>query len=439
MSGLVLTPSLNVPQAQFLALPHKFRLFVAGFGSGKTWVGGAGQSKHFWEHPKTQLGYFAPTYSQIRDIYYPTFEEVAYNWGLGTKVRVGDHEIDVYSSGMTRYRGTIICRSLEKPETIIGFKIARGLVDELDVMKPKKAETAWRKMIARLRQKYDGINGLDVTTTPEGFRFVYDQWVKAVREKHELGRLYGMVQASTYDNEANLPDDYIDSLVQSYPPQLIAAYLRGEFVNLTSGAVYPNFDRRRNHTNARIQPGEVLHIGLDFNVMNMTATANVIRDGNPMTLAELTKIADTPTMARRLIETFPGHELILYPDVSGQNTSSKKAGESDFTILRQHGLRIEVGKVNENGNAAANPVRDRYNAFNAMILNEQGKRRYRINTDACPVATEALEKQVFGVDGTPDKTTGHDHPNDATGYFMVRRYPIVKPVFNLNIGAATHG
>ena len=30
-------PSLNQPQARFLALPHKFRAFVAGFGSGKTW------------------------------------------------------------------------------------------------------------------------------------------------------------------------------------------------------------------------------------------------------------------------------------------------------------------------------------------------------------------------------------------------------------------
>lgn len=28
------SPRLNVPQSRFLALPHKFRAFVAGFGSG---------------------------------------------------------------------------------------------------------------------------------------------------------------------------------------------------------------------------------------------------------------------------------------------------------------------------------------------------------------------------------------------------------------------
>ncbi|WP_225784239.1 terminase large subunit domain-containing protein [Xenophilus sp. Marseille-Q4582] len=414
-------PSLNVPQSQFLALPHKFRAFVAGFGSGKTWVGGAGQCKHFWEHPRAHLGYFAPTYAQIRDIYYPTIEEVASDWGLRAEVNQSNHEIHVYSGRV--YRGTIICRSLEKPETIIGFKIARGLMDELDVMKLPKAELAWRKAIARLRLKFNGLNGLDVTTTPEGFKFVYQQWVKAIREKPELAAMYGMVQASTYDNELNLPDDYIQSLLASYPPQLIAAYLRGQFVNLASGSVYPNFDRMLNHTDETIREGEALHIGMDFNVLNMTAAVSVIRDGLPRTLEELTKVRDTPTMARMLKERYEakGHPIVIYPDASGGNTSSKNASESDLTILKEAGFTISVD--------AANPaVKDRINAVDAMTLNAAGERRWKINTDACPALTEAQEQQAWAPNGEPDKTTGHDHPNDAVGYFLVKRWPIVKRV-----------
>jgi hypothetical protein len=41
-----------------------------------------------WRHlqrdvgaPKINQGYFAPTYPQIRDIFYPTIEEVAFDWG----------------------------------------------------------------------------------------------------------------------------------------------------------------------------------------------------------------------------------------------------------------------------------------------------------------------------------------------------------------------
>lgn len=411
---------LNVPQSEFLQLPHKFKAYVAGFGSGKTFVGCAGIAAHFWTWPGINQGYFAPTYPQIRDIFYPTMEEVAASMGLRTKIKVADHEVEVYEG--RKYRGTVICRSMEKPETIVGFKIGHALIDELDVMTMLKAQTAWRKIIARMRYNVPGLlNGIDVTTTPEGFKFVYDQFVKAVRDKPSLASMYGLIQASTYDNELNLPDDYITSLYESYPPALIDAYLRGKFTNLTSGSVYADFDRKLNHTDEVIHPGEPLMVGLDFNVQNMTACINVVRDGMPRTLAERVKVRDTPAMAKILKEDFKdkGHQIKIYPDASGQNTSSKDASESDLSILRAAGFQIEV-----NG---ANPaVKDRVNAYNAMILNAEGERRWKINTDLCPTTTEALEKQVWGKDGAPDKKAGHDHPNDANGYFIVKRWPIVK-------------
>lgn len=414
------SPKLNRPQARFLALPQKFRAFVAGFGSGKTWVGSAGLCQHAWEWPGVNSGYFAPTYAQIRDIFYPTIEEVAEEWGLTTNIHETNKEVHLYSGG--RYRSTILCRSMEKPGDIVGFKIGKALIDELDVMKAHKAAIAWRKIIARMRYKLDGLaNGIDVTTTPEGFKFVYQQFVKAVREKPELASLYGMVQASTYDNARNLPDDYIESLRASYPPQLIEAYIRGQFTNLASGSVYPNFDRALNHTPEQINEGEALHIGMDFNVQNMTAVVSVVRDDLPLSLGELTKVRDTPAMAHLLKERYldKKHPVVIYPDASGGNTSSKNASESDLSILRQAGFTISVNPSNP-------AVRDRVNSVNAMILNADLRRRWKVNTDACPVLTEALEQQAYDTNGEPDKKTGHDHPNDAVGYFLVRRYPIVK-------------
>ena len=65
-----INPTLNVPQANFLQLPNKFRAFVAGFGSGKTWVGCSSLCDKSWSFPKVPLGYFAPTYPQIRDIFF---------------------------------------------------------------------------------------------------------------------------------------------------------------------------------------------------------------------------------------------------------------------------------------------------------------------------------------------------------------------------------
>lgn len=415
-------PTLNVPQAQFLGLPHKFRLFVAGFGSGKTWVGCAGLCQHAWEFPRVNAGYFAPSYPMIRDIFYPTIEEVAEDWGLRAVVRKSDHEVHLYAG--RQYRNTVICRSMDDPGKIVGFKIGKALVDELDVMKFNQAQIAWRKIIARMRQKADGLrNGIDVTTTPEGFQFVYQQWVKDVRDKPALAPLYGMVQASTYQNGQNLPDGYIESLRATYPPQLISAYLRGQFVNLTSGAVYPDFDRRLNHTDDELKPGDVLHVGMDFNVLKMAAIGFVVRDGAPHAVTELVKVRDTPTMARMLKERFKdaGHQVLVYPDASGQSTSSKDASESDLSILRAAGLTVKANHSNP-------AVKDRVASVNALILNDQGQRRLKVNTRLCPTWTEALEQQPYDKNGEPDKSPGqdHDHPNDAGGYFMVHEWPVVR-------------
>lgn len=409
---------MNDPQARFMSMRQKFRAFVGGFGSGKTWTISSALCGHAYAHIGVPCGYFAPTYGHIRDIFYPTVEEVAEQWGLTASIKQGVHEVTLHRG--RRVLSTIICRSMDKPGDIVGFKIGKAAVDELDILPKPKAETAWRKIIARLRVKQAGlVNGVDVATTPEGFRFTYDQFVRQVRDKPELANLYGLVQASTYENGRNLPDDYIPSLRASYPPQLIDAYLDGKFVNLTSGAVYPNFDRRLNHTPERIRPGEALHIGMDFNVLNMTAIVSVIRDDKPLTLAEVCKVRDTPTMARVLRERFPEHPITIYPDASGGNTSSKDASESDLSILRQAGFTVRAN--------ASNPaVRDRVNSVNALILNGAGVRSWKVNTDACPTLTECIEQQAYDTSGEPDKSAGMDHAPDAAGYFLAHRWPIVK-------------
>lgn len=426
--GMIETPSdsieatLNIPQASFLQMPHKFRAYVAGFGSGKTWVGCTAIAEHFWEWPGINQGYFAPTYPHIRDIFYETMEEVAFIMGLRVVINQANHEVAAYEG--RKYRGTVICRSMEHPQKIVGFKIGHALIDELDVMPLIKAEMAWRKIIARMRYKVPGLkNGVDVTTTPEGFKFVYQQFVKQLSEKPALREMYGLIQASTYDNALNLPDDYIPSLRESYPPQLINAYLRGKFVNLTSGSVYPEFDRVKNHTDESLAEGEPLHVGMDFNVLKMAAVGYVIRDGEPRAVTELTEVRDTPAMAKLLKERFKdkGHHVKIYPDASGQNTSSKNASESDLSILKSYGFQIEVNSTNP-------AVKDRLNSVNALILNDQGKRRLKVNTRLCPVFTEALEQQPYDKNGEPDKTTGHDHVNDAGGYPLVKMFPIVKRV-----------
>lgn len=411
------TLKLNKPQFEFISHPKKFSAFVGGYRSGKTFVGCVRLCINALENPGIPQGYFAPTYPQIADIFYDTMPVVAEAFGLFADIVPSKKRVYLRDN-RGRCLSTIVCKSMEHPHRIVGFNIAHALVDEIDCMPIKKADSAWKKIIARMSTVWPGrdMNTIDVTTTPEGFNWVYRKFIKELAANPSQRPLYGIVHASTRQNAKNLPKDYIKSLRESYPANLVDAYIDGLFVNLTSGSVYPNFCRRLNHTDETIRPGEQLHVGMDFNINRMAATVFVIRDGLPFLLAEVTSLFDTPAMVTELKRRFPGHSITVYPDASGKNRKSVNGSESDHSLLRAAGFMVMVNP--------SNPlVRDRVLALNAMFLNGEGVRRLKINTDNCPVTTQVLEQQAYSENGEPNKD-GTEDPVDAVGYFIVQRFPI---------------
>ena len=420
------SPSFNAPQAEFLTRPEKFRGFVGGYGSGKTWVGCGGIGQHFYQFPRVNAGYFAPTYPQIRDIFYPTIEESLADWGLRCKVRQANHEVEIYR-GRT-YMGQVLCRSMEDPSSIVGFRIGHALVDEIDTMLQRKAQDAWRKIIARMRYKIEGLrNGIDVVTTPEGFRWVYDQFVRQMKAKPDLSGLYGLVHASTYDNAVNLPDDYITSLLASYPENLVDAYINGQFCNMATGTIYQAYNRVLIRCSDTVQDGEAIFIGMDFNVGKMAAIVHVKRENKPRVVDEIVNAYDTPDMIRRIKERFwrqsggnwmKTRQIRIYPDASGGSRKTVNASETDLALLRAEGFQVCAPAANP-------PVKDRINAMNGMFCNATGERRYLVNDDKCPTYADCLEQQPWAANGEPDKTTGHDHACDAGGYFISHDFPII--------------
>lgn len=404
--------TVSAPQGVFLSgLNTKFRAYVGGFGSGKTYVGCLDLGLFAGAHPKTVQGYFAPTYRDIRDTFWPTMDEAAFTLGFSTKIKTSDKEVELYRG--RAYYGTTICRSMDDPGGIVGFKIARALVDEIDILAKDKAQAAWRKIIARMRLVIPGVvNGIGVTTTPEGFRFVYDSF------KREPKSNYSMVQASTYENAAFLPPDYISTLLEDYPEELIKAYLMGEFVNLTSGTVYRSYDRLRHRSTESIKAKEPLHIGQDFNVGNMASVVFVLRGDAWHAVDELQGLQDTPHLIEVLASRYEGHKITVYPDASGGSRKTINASTSDLELLRNAGHSIRAPEANP-------PVKDRILAVNTAF--EKG--RLFVNALRCKAYAEALEQQAYDKNGEPDKSAGLDHHPDAGGYFVHQRMPVVKPTF----------
>lgn len=419
------------PQADFHAMRCKYPAFVAGFGTGKSQAmidsalldsleGGSAST----------IALYEPTYDLVRLILAPRLTQALTDWGVPHKYNKAENIVYTSSGQM----GDFILRTLDNPARIVGYESFRAKIDELDTLKREHAAEAWQKVIARNRQKPSTyrdtsgkpMNTVSVFTTPEGFRFVYDRW------SANPGDGYQFIQASTKSNPF-LPPDYIDGLRASYPAQLIDAYIDGQFVNLTSGAVYHQFSRQLNHSDERWDGREALHIGMDFNVGHMAAVVYVIRDGDPIAVDEIIDAYDTPDIIgkiqRRYWDDGRKCSIAVYPDASGNARKSVGASVTDHALLRQAGFTVIVDGANPS-------IRDRVNAMNAMICNAKGERRYKINTHQCPQTTACLEQQAYDKHGEPDKSSGKDHPADAAGYPICKLFPIRKPVSHIPVAFA---
>lgn len=400
---------LTPEQYEFVTTTDPFPAFVGGFGSGKTHGGVSRAIAKKLQYPRQNVAYYLPTYDLVTTVAFPRFAEMLDQMNIRFKINKNDKMIDLSPFGQ------IICRTMDAPERIIGYEVADSIADELDTLPMEKAQEVWNKIIGRNRQKKpDGAaNTVGVATTPEGFRFVYWRWKKNPAPGYKL------IQAPTSSNAKNLPSGYIKSLEDSYPAALLAAYLEGQFVNLTSGTVYTGFSREKHHCSETIRTDEkerdALHVGMDFNVGKMAAVVHVLRDAKPRAVLEYTDVLDTPAMIDLLKARHAGHQILVYPDASGRSRKSNTASQSDVALLKAAGFKVCVNSTNP-------AVKDRVLAMNRLF--ESGE--YLVNTDLCPVYTEALEQQAYDKHGEPDKTTGFDHVNDAGGYFISYRYPLVQ-------------
>lgn len=422
--------ALNNPQGQFLAAQKKFNAFVGGYRSGKTFVGCVRLWSLAARFPGIKLGYFAPTYPMIQDIFYSTIAEVgealSTEWGLSLTVDINVSRKEVKLIIDDVEYAMVKCRAMEHAHRIVGFDINHAQIDEIDTMKMNKADAAWKKIIARMssvRTDYP-INTVDFTTTPEGFNFVHNLFVVRLQEDPAIAGDYSIVKASTRQNAKNLPDDYIQSLYNTYPSNLVDAYVDGEFVNLTSGTVYYTYKRQECRSYEEIIPGETLFIGQDFNVGKMASTVYVQRGKVWHAVAELCNLFDTPDVVRVIKERWQdkGHRIVMYPDASGKNRKSNQASTSDIAMLQQAKFDVRVN--------AANPaVKDRVLSMNKAL--ESGL--IKINDKNCPNTARGLEQQAYDENGEPDKSGGVDHQNDATTYPIAYEMPVRKPVLHMPV------
>ena len=411
-------------QNQFIRCNAKYPALVAGYGSGKTVAFVLKALLEAGRNPQKTILLAEPTFPMIRDVLQPTLEETLEQLGFSFKYRASEMKYTIkWKNGYSN----IILRSAENYRRWAGLNLAGFGIDEAALLKDDKA---WKMGLSRLR---DGkhLSGF-ITTTPEGFNFVYDLW----KDKPKSG--YELVQGKTTDNKY-LPQDFIDSLYENYDTKLISSYIDGNFVNLQYGTCYYAFDRAKNVDKVSYNSSLPIRIAMDFNVDPISCVLFQIHREKPKIRVfdeiQLSHSGGNDLMTERLAklikEKYPyenpnllqpkwqkvdttGH-YICYPDPAGKNRHTS-AMMSDHDILRQQGFGLRVKKK-------APSVVDSVNAVNKAM-------EFTMVDSKCKEFIKDLE-QVVLKEGTRDidkSNSSLTHLTDAFRYAVDYEFPVKKPI-----------
>ena len=411
-------------QNSFIRSKSKYPALVAGYGSGKTVAFVLKAILEAGRNPCKTILLAEPTYPMIRDVLQPTLEETLEKLGFNFKYKASETKYTImWKNGYSN----IILRSAENFRRWAGLNLAGFGIDEAALLKDDKA---WKMGLSRLR---DG-NHLSgwITTTPEGFNFVYDLW------KDNPKNEYHLVQGKTTDNTF-LPQDFIDSLYENYDEKLISSYIHGNFVNLQYGTCYYGFNRDDNVKQVSYNSSLPIRIAMDFNIDPISCVLfQIYRDKPRIRVFDEIQLSHsggyqlmTERIAKLIKEKYPyenpnllqpknklvdttGH-YICYPDPAGKNRHTS-ALMSDHDILRRQGFGLRVKKK-------APSIIDSVNAVNKAM-------EYTIISPKCEEFIKDLE-QVVLKEGTREidkSNSNRTHLTDAFRYAIDYEFPVKKPI-----------
>jgi hypothetical protein len=381
----------------------------AGYGAGKT-RSLCAKAVHLAAANQGFIGaVMEPTGPLIRDIWQNDFDDFLEAYDIPYTFRASP--LPEYTLHLPGGDTKILCRSFENWSRIIGLNLAWVLADEIDTVAPSIASKAFPKILGRLRA--GNVRQFGAASTPEGFRWMWNTFGSDDAQKRPDRKL---IKMRTADNP-HLPPDFIERLQANYDPQLLRAYLDGEFVNLTTGQVYDRFDRIKHVREdfAAIEDEETILVGIDFNVGNTNAALAVRRGRELFFFDEIAGAHDTDAIGQELRRRYPHTRILGYPDASGANRSTNSS-RSDVAILASYDISNMSPKANP-------PIRDRVAAVQAALENGKGETRMWVHP-RCRKLIECFELQSYSERGEPDKEAGYDHMNDAAGYLVHRVFEV---------------
>lgn len=482
---MILTQKVSAPQKAILKSTKSLNLFLAGVGSGKTFVGGIISYRFVRKFPKVRGFIGANTYLQLTQStlfrireYWKSIGVVEYekssspygqyvvNKKPPSHFNTEGHNFDDYYGIISFINGAIIFTgSLDHAEAHYGKEFAWAILDETK----DSDETDIKEVIlSRLRQRGIYVKDGELSNEGQDFNPVYfltspaktdwinemfklEQYIDEISAKIYSDKTYFFKEfddkfvtiSSTYHNLHNLPSNYIDLIKERNTEERARALIYGNPFTQTGGEFYSSFDRLKHVENVRYDPNLPIHISFDQNsVPYNSATIWQVTNHNErwhlMCIDEITlqnPRNSTEEVCEEFMSRYPNHKagLFYYGDASGHNRSTmNKDFKHHYEIVRFKLARYLVSSSDRT--LFVNPSLVLRRDFVNKIFEEKLPIKISID-EGCKYLINDYLYVKQAVDGTKDKhivtdkETGdkyqkYGHLSDSADYLMVELFKV---------------
>jgi hypothetical protein len=371
MSEVIQT--ISRPQSAILSSTKAVNLFLAGVGSGKTFLGGIISYRFISQFPKCTGFVAANTFEQLN---LSTLFRIREYWkSIGitewSKDNPGgmyvsgkqppshfnrdNHNFESYNSIISFVNGAIIFTgSLENSRAHEGKQFSWCILDET---KDSREVDIKEIIIARLRQQglyikdgklsHEGedFNPLYILTSPARVDWInewfsLDNYIQEISDKiysdktffqKEFGNKFVTI-SSTYHNSANLPSTYIQNIKDNNTDERFKALVYSNPFISTGGEFYSSFNRLKHVITVKYDPSLPIHLSFDQNTVpyNSCGISQVKKIGDLWYCYFIDEIAlenprnSTEEVCEEFMMRYPRHNagLFYYGDASGKNRST---------------------------------------------------------------------------------------------------------------------
>ena len=411
-------------QLALLASTARFKVVPAGRRSGKTERAKRHIVKECMSNPNGLYFIAAPTYAQVKKIYWQDLKKLALTALPGFKVSESELIITFPQGAELHLIG------LDKPTRIEGIPWDGGIIDEAAYIKKE----AWVTSIAPALDTKDPTKPGKkawcwIIGKPDGLNWYYELY------KYALSKGDPEWEAFTWKSIEVLDAATIDAAKRRMSGKQFRQEYEASFETV-SGRIYEDYSSD-NYTNETIKSHEEICYFCDFNYTPMSHGIGVVRDDSVYVLDEIIlQSAVGEHNALEFVERYKDHKnkrIRLYGDQSGRN-GEKHSIDSEYItmerVFKEHGWTVDRRVQSKNPS-----IKDSQNAVRALIKNAEGIRRLFVNPTKASWMDSGLATVTVkqGSSFLEDDKNDKQHITTALRYFINYEWPIEDSVIELDV------